>query len=252
MPILTKYNYESWAQNIEDICLMKNRTEENVKIAFLRQGLSEAHRSDLRIAMKAEEKKEKSARTKYNGQDVTVAPYTWALHYIQRVILQGGSTKEELAEKCKKTEMQLQTLDIAKFGYNLNKYHAKFNALVEEIGTLGQAIEPHILAMYYQNGVRPHRDLKYLTIDKARRQGKTYLVLHQDYVEALDDQQGRNGPRTRDSRNNRNLDGKANAGKFKGKCSHCGKEGHKEDKCWTKHPDQFPDWVKKTDNNKSD
>ena len=29
--------------------------------------------------------------------------------------------------------------------------------------------------------------------------------------------------------------------KFDGKCNHCSKRGHKEDQCWTKHPELKPD-----------
>jgi hypothetical protein len=63
--MLTKYNYEAWKEDVEDRCLRKGKTEENVKIAFLRQGLSTGDKNPLRRAMRKEiEKPDKESRQK--------------------------------------------------------------------------------------------------------------------------------------------------------------------------------------------
>ena len=57
---------------------------------------------------------------------------------------------------------------------------------------------------------------------------------------------------TRDSESksliNRTKSGRIKKGKKKGdkvKCSHCKKPGHQEEKCWNKHPELAPDFIKK-------
>ena len=247
--VLTKFNFESWSEAIEDQCLKKNRTDEKVKIAFLRGGLSTTHKNDLRSAMKKELQKEKSKRKQYDGADVEDRPYTWALHYIRKEILHGGSDPEELMEKCKKIEAQLHTLSIAEFGYKLNKYHNRFHSMVEEIGSMGRSVAEHVLSMYYQNGVKPHRDLRYLTIDKDKRKGKSYHELYRDYEEALEEMKPTNKGRPMTNENS----GRSRQSKgFQGKCHGCGKIGHRENKCWNKHPDLKPKWLKKKEENSSD
>src|SRR5579859_7398829 len=40
-----------------------------------------------------------------------------------------------------------------------------------------------------------------------------------------------------------------NSTKFDGKCNHCNKRGHKEDQCWTKHPELKPEKSRRDERN---
>ena len=240
--ILNRFNFTAWKEDIEDRCLMKNRTEENVKIAFLRSGLTTADKNELRAAMQAENEREANKKKKYGNVDLESKPYTWALHYIEEVILRGGSTAEELEQKCEKIKAQLLTLRVSEFGYDLARYHNRFHSMVEEINAIGQRVPQDVLAMYYQEGMRPHRDLRHLTVDKKRREDKTYRDLYREYVEALDGLK----PMKKGRPVAAETTGKTHQNKgFRGECHACGKTGHRANKCWNKNPELKPEWLKK-------
>lgn len=247
---LTRYNYTTWKEEIEDRCLMKNRTDESVKIAFLRAGLSITQRNQLRRAMQEETGKSAEERIKYDGASVKSQPYTWALGYIREEIVKYGLDKKKARVEARKIENELATLSIAQFGFSLHSFHNRFHSIVERMAAMGYEVEPDVLVMYYQDGCRAHKTLELLTLDEDT-DDTTYDDLLQRYqlaIEKMARRKGGNG--TRDGSAFRNRDGRSRTTKSKGSCNHCGKKGHMEDKCWTKHPDQLPEWVakKKTTN----
>jgi hypothetical protein len=142
------------------------------------------------------------------------------------------------AEKLKQT---LGQLTIREFGFNLVKFHNRFHSMVEQIEAMGEEVPENILSMFYQDACLAHRDLKHLTQDEQKRLGKTYDELFNEYQHAL----GRLA--IANDKNRMPSKGKAKATRFKGKCNHCGKNGHKEDICWEKFPDKKPEWAKKNE-----
>ena len=157
---LTRYNYMAWKEGIEDRCLMKNRTEESVKIAFLRAGLSITQKNQLRRAMQTELDKPSDERFKYDGADPKSQPYSWALGYIREVIVKYGLDKKKALVEARKIENELATLNIAQFGYNLQSFHNRFHSIVERMAAMGYEVEQDVLVMYYQDGCRAHKTLE--------------------------------------------------------------------------------------------
>ena len=245
---LTRYNYVAWKEEIEDKCLMKNRTEESVKIAFLRAGLSITQKNQLRRAMQTEMEKTTENKVKYDGASLKSKPYTWALGYIREEIVKYGLDSKRARVEARKIENELATLSISHFGYNLQSFHNRFNSTVERMAAMGYEVEQDVLVMYYQDGCRAHRTLELLTLEEHTKD-ITYDDLLQKYqlaIEKMARRQAGNG--ARNNKTNGNKDGRARTTKPKGTCNHCGKKGHQEAKCWTKHPEQLPEWVKKNHN----
>jgi hypothetical protein len=242
---LTRYNYTAWKEEIEDRCLMKNRTDESVKIAFLRAGLNITQKNQLRRAMQEELDKPSAERTKYDDASPKSKPYTWALGYIREVIVKYGLDGKKARVEARKIENELATLSIAQFGYNLQSFHNRFHSIVERMAAMGYEVEQDVLVMYYQDGCRAHKTLELLTLTEDN-DDTTYDDLLQKYQLAIEKMARRKGGSGARTNADRIKDGRAKATNSKGTCSHCGKQGHTQDKCWTKHPDQLPDWVKKT------
>ena len=73
--MLSKFNFEEWKEDVEDRCLRKSKTAETTKIAFLREGLTRAHKNQLRRAMKKEAETQETVRQKYGRADVVDKPF---------------------------------------------------------------------------------------------------------------------------------------------------------------------------------
>jgi hypothetical protein len=248
--MLSKFNFEAWHEDIEDRCLRKGKTEEKVKLAFLRQGLNTTYKNQLRRAMKLELEKSESDRKKYDKADPVEKPYTWAVGYIRNNIVKRGLDTEEVMVQAELLKMELGAISIAHFGFNLQQFHNRFHSKVEQIEAMGVTVEECLLSMHYQNACLPHKDLKHLTQDEDKRKNKTYTELYNDYVHALNRVTGttRRSGGTRRQRDGPTSNGMAMATtnrSGRGNCDHCGKPGHKEADCWTKYPDKVPDWAKK-------
>jgi hypothetical protein len=236
--LLNQYNFEAWLEEVQDQCLRKKATDQESKLAFLRLSLRTEHKNMLRAAL-AEERKKSETGDK-------LEPFTFAVNFLKKHVANGGRNNKEIKLQAEKLKLELGRLTIADCQMNLTIFHNKFHAKVEEIGLCGVQIDSDILSMYYQDGMRPHRELKYLTQDTEKRQGKTYFELYAAYKDAL----ARN--RTGAPQDSQHM-GKSKA-TFSGTCNQCGKRGHKavncrsckhckklghsENRCWQLHPEQ--------------
>ena len=144
--LLTRDNYLCWREEVEDQCLIKAQTEEKIKIAFLRQRLSTAHKNELRAAMREEAA---SDEQRYEI-DVQTHPYSWALRYIEDRIVRRGRATEELAERAEQIKADMAKTTVEHFGYNLTRFHNAFHKKefkvfqhVEEPKQLIQALAQH-------------------------------------------------------------------------------------------------------------
>lgn len=241
--MLTRYNYMSWREDIEDRCRLKNRKEEEIKIAFLRQGLNMTQKNQLRTAMMAELTKKSEFRTKYDGADPESKPYTWAMGYIREKIVRYGLEKKKVLVEARKIEQEMAAMSIADFGYNLQRYYNRFHSAVERMVTMGYSIMPEVLVMYFQDGCRAHRSLELMTLNEDTDE-ETYGDLFEKYHLAIEKMERTRG-RTAQKHTRGDNNGRARATKFKGNCHHCGKSGHKVNTCWIKNPELTPDWAKK-------
>jgi hypothetical protein len=172
--------------------------------------------------------------------------FTFAVNFLKKHVANGGKNEQEIKLQAEKLKLELGRLTIADCQMNLTIFQNKFHAKVEEIGLCGVQIDSDVLSMYYQDGMLPYQELRYLTQDVDKRKGKTYFELYAAYKDAL----ARN--RTRASRDNDHR-GKSKA-TFNGTCNNCGKKGHKavncrsckhckklghsENRCWQLHPEQ--------------
>ena len=212
--MLTKYNFEAWLEDIEDRCLRKDKTDEKVKIAYLRQGLPITHKNQLRRALKQELAKAKELRKNYDDAEPAEKPYTWAIGYIRSEIVKKGLNDQKVTEAAELLKNDLSRLSITQFGFNLQKFHNRFHNIVERIETMGMTVPENLLTLYYQNACLPHRDLKHLTQDDEKRNAKTYTDLYTDYQLALSRHET---SKEKSGAKHRGQNGKTMATKFRGK-----------------------------------
>ena len=254
--MLKEHNFQVWLEELEDQCARKNSTDEKVKLAFLRQRLYQDQKNRLRAAMAAETIASDKNKKSYSGAKLETEPFKWAIGFIVAEIVRKGKTQMDLEVEAERVKMELAKLKISDFGFNLLKFHNMFHAKVEQISSMGVVMNQEILSMFYQDGVLPHRDLKYLTQDIERRQKKTYFELYEDYKQALERCNLRNNKKKNANGSRNGRDGNAYVTKFNGEChvcgksghkakdckacAHCKKVGHKEEKCWEKHPELRP------------
>ena len=261
--ILNRYNFQQWKIEIIDYCEFKGKTTQKQMAAFMRSKLSIAHQRRLRTAYDQEEGVRLKLDTEVDANsrddllypqiDCIVKPFDWSIKYLkEHVIRMGDENSAELLEQQHKLEDSLKRLSIKDCQFNLTRYYEKFISVVEQMETIGHVVSDRILAMYFQNGCVPHNDLRQAALDSRRRDGRSYDELYQEFEGMVERaKEFKKSTRGRDKEDeNPTRRGTANqTSKFKGKCHHCDKIGHKKDDCWILHPEKKP---KGSDKDKED
>ena len=263
---LNRYNFQQWRREIIDYCEFKGKTSQRQLAAHMRSKLSVTHQRRLRMAMEQEtglrehstENMDNRKNMLFPDIDCVENPFDWSLKYLQmHIVRMGDENSNRLLEQQKRLEASLQRLTIKDCQFSLSRYYEKFLSIVDQMETIGHIVPDTILAMYFQDGCVQHNDLKLAALDSRRRKDMSYEELFQEFEGILEranqfKTSARGGSGNNDRGNPRT--GKANRTltRFKGKCHHCDKLGHKKDDCWSLHPEKKPGYKPEIQGNGSE
>src|SRR5271170_1450977 len=167
-----------------------------------------------------------------------------------------GRYKPKTRVTLRQLQRQFNTMKMMDDDGDMEKHLQKVERLKRQIEEQGEQISDSSYVSVLLNCAPPRYDVQIsileaqddvtsaIIINRLLEEHRKFLVTKPEETKmALLTNQGKranhNGGKSKSGRNS------PSSSKFDGKCNHCNKRGHKEDQCWTKHPQLRPEKSRK-------
>jgi hypothetical protein len=232
--LLNSTNYVVWRTALRIRWGKKGALTEDQKFCYLLEAITPADQVMIDRAMEAVVKKSGDTSS---AETPTDKPYTWALQYLKERYGVDSATQRAEAIRLRGKLSQLSIVDGS---YNLERYCSRFLRIVADLSNIGEPMQDSDLLVHFKDGCMPHQDLQGIMESiPANTALDAAMGIVNRHIESLKLAKEKSKGRGRDvSSGGRAYN--ALGRRESVRCSHCGKAGHSEAKCWQLHPEQKP------------